>query len=159
MTAPVIAEAQAPAPAAGPGSADKADATRPDSAATAAIPPATRIEKRYHTVRRGESLGAIAQRHRITVAQLKRLNNLSGTTIRPGQKLVVGTRTVAVATAPKPTPPSGEAFIYHVVQPGDTLWDIAKRYPGVSVDDLKRLNEGVSELKVGDRIKVSKQDG
>ena len=42
---------------------------------------------------------------------------------------------------------------------GDTLWDIAKRYPGVSVDDLKRLNDGQLELKPGDRIKVSKQEG
>jgi membrane-bound lytic murein transglycosylase D len=146
-------------PTAGPGGADKADAARPDSTDTASIPQATRTEKRYHTVRRGESLGTIAQRHRTTVAQLKRLNNISGTTIRPGQKLVVGTRTVTVATAPPRTPPPGDAFIYHVVQPGDTLWDIAKRYPGVSVDDLKRLNEGVNELKVGDRIKVSRQDG
>jgi LysM repeat protein len=52
-------------------------------------------------------------------------------------------------------------YIYHVVQPGDTLWDIAKRYPGVSVDDLKRLNGGAVQdgLKVGDRIKVGVQEG
>ncbi len=146
------------APTAGPGNTDLA-AAQPDSTAIAAKPAATRTEKRYHTVRRGESLSTIAHRHRTTVSQLKRLNSISGTTIRPGQKLVVGTRTVNMAAAPDRTPPSGEAFIYHVVQPGDTLWDIAQRYPGVSVDDLKRLNDGVNELKVGDRIKVSRQDG
>lgn len=129
------------------------------STATAEAAPATRSEKRYHTVRKGESLGVIAQRYRITVTQLKRLNGISGTTIRPGQKLVVGTRTVAAEAPPAPAPRTEEAFIYHVVQPGDTLWDIAKRYPGVSVDDLKRLNDGVTDLKVGDRIKVSKQEG
>ena len=49
----------------------------------------------------------------------------------------------------------------HVVVRGDTLWDIAKRYPGVSVDDLKRLNGGAVQdgLKVGDRIKVGVQEG
>jgi membrane-bound lytic murein transglycosylase D len=48
-----------------------------------------------------------------------------------------------------------------VVQPGDTLWDIAKRYPGVTVDDLRRMNTGLERegLKPGDKIKVRVQEG
>ena len=79
--------------------------------------------------------------------------------IKPGQKLVVGKQTVTATAPPADKVPADGSFIYHVVQPGDTLWDIAKRYPGVSVDDLKRLNDGQLELKPGDRIKVSKQEG
>lgn len=43
----------------------------------------------YYTVRRGDNLGAIARRHGTTAAQLQRLNNISGTTIRAGQRLRV----------------------------------------------------------------------
>jgi membrane-bound lytic murein transglycosylase D len=46
--------------------------------------------------------------------------------------------------------------IVHVVQPGDTLWSIAKRYEGVTVDKLKASNKSVADrpIKVGDIIKI-----
>ena len=43
----------------------------------------------YHTVRKGETLGGIAKRYRMSTAQLRSMNNLSGNTIRVGQKLRV----------------------------------------------------------------------
>jgi membrane-bound lytic murein transglycosylase D len=47
-------------------------------------------------------------------------------------------------------------YIYHLVQPGDTLWNIARRYDGVTVEVLKEVNNFTpkSTLKVGDKIKV-----
>lgn len=46
-------------------------------------------------------------------------------------------------------------FIYHVVQPGDTLWNIAKRYEGVTVEMIKDINNlSNSQLKPGTRLKV-----
>lgn len=41
----------------------------------------------YYKVRSGNTLGGIAQKYRVTVSQLKRWNNLKGTTIRIGQTL------------------------------------------------------------------------
>ncbi len=46
----------------------------------------------YYTVKRGDTLSAIARRHRLTVARLKSLNQLRTTGIQPGQQLVVGRR-------------------------------------------------------------------
>lgn len=46
--------------------------------------------------------------------------------------------------------------IYHVVQPGDTLWGITKRYQGLTIDKLKADNKSLSTrpIKVGDVIKI-----
>ncbi|HNF31785.1 MAG TPA: LysM peptidoglycan-binding domain-containing protein, partial [Bacteroidia bacterium] len=46
--------------------------------------------------------------------------------------------------------------IIHLVQPGDTLWNIAKRYEGVTVELLKEVNNFTpqSTLKVGSKIKI-----
>ena len=131
-----------------------------------------------HTVRHGESLGLIAQRNHVTVSQLKQWNGLRSDRIRPGQQLRIE-RSAAMAShgpgpasSPSPAttksttndgavPRSGIEYIYHVVQPGDTLWDIAKMYPGVTVEDLKRLNTGLNSrhLHPGRKIKVGIQEG
>jgi membrane-bound lytic murein transglycosylase D len=43
-----------------------------------------------------------------------------------------------------------------VIQPGDTLWDIAKKYNGITVNDLKQMNNHLNfkHLKPGMKIKV-----
>jgi membrane-bound lytic murein transglycosylase D len=50
---------------------------------------APRVATTSHTVKRGESLGVIAQRYGTSVSRLKSLNGLRSDRIRPGQKLVV----------------------------------------------------------------------
>lgn len=46
-------------------------------------------EKSYHVVRRGESLSVIAQKHRTSIANLKKWNKLRGDNIRAGQRLII----------------------------------------------------------------------
>jgi LysM repeat protein len=43
----------------------------------------------YHTVRRGDSLIAIARRYGVTVSQIRQLNGIRGSNIRIGQRLRV----------------------------------------------------------------------
>jgi len=59
-----------------------------------------------------------------------------------------GTQSIK-STKPKEEP------TYYVIERGDTLWGIAKRYK-TTVDKLKRLNPGVDpkKLKPGDKIKI-----
>jgi membrane-bound lytic murein transglycosylase D len=46
-------------------------------------------------------------------------------------------------------------FVYHIVQPGDTLWNIAKRYGGLTVEELKTINQlNSNNLKPGTKLKV-----
>ncbi|MCB0793108.1 MAG: LysM peptidoglycan-binding domain-containing protein [Flavobacteriales bacterium] len=128
----------------------------------------TETRESIHIVRRGESLGLIAARNGVTVGQLKSWNGLRGDRINPGQQLRLektetneGPKAQVERTEPTNVPAtegSEEAprIEYHVVQPGDTLWDIANMYPGVTVEDLRRLNSGLNSkrLRPGDRIKL-----
>jgi membrane-bound lytic murein transglycosylase D len=46
-------------------------------------------------------------------------------------------------------------YVYHLVQPGDTLWNIAKRYDGVTVEMIKDINNlHNANIKPGTRLKV-----
>jgi membrane-bound lytic murein transglycosylase D len=59
----------------------------------------------------------------------------------------------------KPTTNSAVSkYSYYVVQKGDTLWSISQRYPGVTVDEIKKTN-GIYDnraLKAGQKIKIPK---
>lgn len=121
---------------------------------------------RTHIVRSGESLGLIAQRNRVRISDLRRWNNIHGDRIRIGQRLVIHAPAPHEQDAAQPAEvqtnatPEGE-YIYHTIQPGDTLWDIAHSYPGVTVEDLKRLNGGLNfrRLTPGKKIKVGVGNG
>lgn len=111
-----------------------------------------------YTVKSGDVLGKIADRHGVSVSNLMSWNNLRSNTIHPGQKLNIyvdpGYKKTSASNPAKPAAkPAGK---YHVVKKGDTLWDIAKLYKEVTVDDLKRLNAGsnLNHLKPGQHIKL-----
>lgn len=112
-----------------------------------------------YTVRSGDTLWEIAQRHNVTVSQLKAWNgNGVGRHIKPGQKIAIrsGENTTASSrpVALEQAPDAGRA-IYHTIASGDTLWDIARKY-GVSTNDIKRWNgiDQVRRLRPGDKIKI-----
>jgi membrane-bound lytic murein transglycosylase D len=139
----------------------------PDTSAPA---PATltashRSERSYtHTVRRGESLSTIAYKHHVSVHELRAWNHLHSNHIRAGQRLVLrrdepASATVSASTKHSPKDDGdqqGTEYIYHTIEPGDTLWGIAQDNPGVTVEDLKRLNGDMNtrHLSVGEKIKI-----
>jgi len=48
------------------------------------------INSKTYTVKPGDSLWIISQKHSLTIEQIKRLNNLNSNTIKPGQTLIIG---------------------------------------------------------------------
>lgn len=66
---------------------------------------AVTTERKYHTVKKGESLGTIAKKHKSTVSQIKKWNSLRSDNIRAGQRLIVGQGS---AVKPKPSVPISE---------------------------------------------------
>jgi membrane-bound lytic murein transglycosylase D len=58
----------------------------------------------YHVVRKGESLGIIARKHKVSVSNLKKWNKLKSDKIRAGQRLTIIKKTRKRAPKPEPGP-------------------------------------------------------
>lgn len=83
-----------------------------------------------YQVRAGDNLSKIAAQHKVSVANIKRWNNLSSNTVKIGQNLTL----VASNTAAN----SASASFYKV-RPGDSLYAIAKRHK-VTLKQLQNWN-------------------
>jgi membrane-bound lytic murein transglycosylase D len=94
---------------------------------------ATAVETTIHVVRSGEVLGAIARQYGTSVREIQQLNNLKGTTIRIGQRLVVK------APQSLSLPNISSENNVHVVKSGESLGIIANKYR-IGVNDLKSWN-------------------
>ncbi|MFS8616114.1 MAG: transglycosylase SLT domain-containing protein [Solitalea sp.] len=105
----------------------------------------------YYTVRKGDNLTAIANRFRCSVQDLKVWNDLAGTRLVPGQRLMVTSGEAA-------DQPQSRTYLVRTykVQRGDTLSGIAARF-GTSVAVLKELNgiRNATALRAGKIIKVN----
>lgn len=90
-----------------------------------------------HVVQRGEYLGKIASKYKVSVAAIKRENNLKSDTLKLGQKLKI---TVSMKDQP---------LRKHKVKRGEFLGKIASKY-GVSVSSIRKANNLRSDqLAVG----------
>ena len=125
----------------------------PTQAAASAPPKPAR--KGNYTIRRGDTLSSIGERHGVTATEIAEANGLSlRATLRVGDKLMIPRRTTQRAAARPPSGAAGSQRI-HRVRSGDTLWDLGRRY-GVSVSDLRRSNAFLAgrPLRVGDQLAI-----
>jgi peptidoglycan lytic transglycosylase D len=111
----------------------------------------------FHRVKRGETISEIADEYGVTQRELQSWNGLDNRgRIRIGQRL----RVVSPDAPPAPAPgalPDSAGLRTHVVQRGETLKGLAKRY-GVSVQALREAN-GLTEratLKAGLALKITR---
>jgi membrane-bound lytic murein transglycosylase D len=119
-----------------------------------------------YTVRKGDNLTKLARERGVSVSQLVAWNNLESEAVVPGQKIVFRAPTEAEAAAPARStarrsaapaarPEMLPAPKIHLVQPGDTLYNISRRYQGVTVEQLRKLNHLKSdEVKPGQKLLV-----
>jgi membrane-bound lytic murein transglycosylase D len=115
-------------------------------------PPARAARTAHHTVRRGETLAAIARRYGVSTTALASANGMRDQhALRAGQRLSIpGGSTPAAA-------PRARTY---TVRRGDTVSSIARRH-GVSVNDLLSANDlsrsGV--IRAGQKLRVPASDG
>ena len=94
----------------------------------------------YYIVQKGDTLYSIANRFGLTVDELKAINNLTSNIISTGQQLLINVNNI----------PDVEDV--YVVQKGDTLYSIAKKF-GLTIDELKTLNGlGSDIISVGQQL-------
>jgi len=127
------------------------------------IPLDERLTWRRHTVRPGETLGAIARKFGTTVGDVSRLNKIHNVAlIHPGDKLLIpmpGALAERVAGRAKEAghyvPPQGYERSSYKVKSGDTLSGIARKL-GVTLSHLRRVNNmhKSSFIKPGQRLYV-----
>jgi membrane-bound lytic murein transglycosylase D len=141
--------------------------------------------KVLYTVQSGDNVGFISEWFNVRASDLRYWNNISRNLIRAGQKLLIyvpedqkekyerinsmtfaqkqatigksasGSRSSS-AQKQEPLDPN---YIYHTVRRGDTLWEISRNYPGISSDDIVRLNNlrNENDLNIGQKLKIKRK--
>jgi membrane-bound lytic murein transglycosylase D len=148
-------------------------------------PPSKNMTKVSYTVKSGDNLGIIAGWYHVRVSDLKYWNNIYGSMIRSGQQLIVyvpkdkagqyrkindmsfaekqrsvGKEVKEQSTSPRTgSAPLSDEYIYYTIRSGDTLWDIARKYSGVSDTDIMELNNisNAGKIRPGQVIKIKRK--
>jgi LysM repeat protein/ABC-type branched-subunit amino acid transport system substrate-binding protein len=116
-----------------------------------------------HQVKKGETAYSISKAYGVTVEELTKENPPSVFGINEGQALRIPVREVtdkAPEVTEQPKLKRDEAkFIYHKLQPGETIYSLSKAY-GVSDNEIVASNPGIeiSRLSVGSEIAVPRKD-
>jgi membrane-bound lytic murein transglycosylase D len=148
-----------------------------------------------HRVGKGETLGRIAAKYHVTIAQIRKWNKLRSDKIRNGQVLKIeqrrkvkvekimevptfmespieaaptdSTATDSITQASAPLSPSHPSPLTtkssprtpkpraYTVKQGDTLWSIARKFPGVTEQDLMKWNKCGANIRPGQRLRVA----
>lgn len=123
----------------------------------------TEVKITEHIVDKGESLGSIAKKYDVSVSDIKDWNKMEDSNVQFGTKLIVGKRYVVTSDSKTTTIKKDNVAVnnrdevkLYYVKKGDSLFSIAKKYPGVSISDLKKWNGIKNEsLKAGMKLKIN----
>lgn len=141
----------------------------------------------YYTIKSGDNLGYIASWYNVKVREIEDWNNIyDPRRLKLGKKLKIYVpekkasyykgvdamsfeqkqkrvgKTVSASSAashaPKKEEPLGKDFFWYTVKSGESPYTIAKKYPGVSSDDILRWNKitNARNIKVGQKLKIKK---
>jgi len=135
--------------------------------------------KVFYTIKSGDNVGFISSWFDVRSADLRYWNNINRNLIRAGQKLAiyvsekdkekyerVNSMSFAQkqamigksATSPSKTKPKAldPNYVYHKVKKGDTIWEIAKKYAGISSTEIMEINKLKNDrgLYIGQQLKI-----
>ena len=138
--------------------------------------------KVLYTVKSGDNVGFISSWFKVRSSDLKYWNNINRNLIRVGQKLAIYVpenqkekydkvnsmsfaqkqamigKSATPSEKPKPQPLDPN-YVYYTVKKGDTLWDIAQKYAGISSTEIMQLNNLNDDrgLYIGQQLKIKKK--
>ncbi|WPR72292.1 LysM peptidoglycan-binding domain-containing protein [Flavobacterium sp. NG2] len=119
-----------------------------------------------YVVQKGDNLGNIAKKFGSSLDELKQWNKLTTNSVAVGKSLIVAKNEPAINTSYASVNSFKKVDSFakvakkevtdYYVQKGDTLYSIAKKYPGVTIADLKKWNDISSEgIKPGMKLKIN----
>ena len=112
----------------------------------------TVMVNKYHVVKKGESLGLIANKYNTSVPNIKTYNKLAKNTVYPGQKLIVGKKAV-VKEIKSPVKETTDGLV-HVVKQGESISGLALKY-GCTSNEIREWNSlKSSALSVGQKLNI-----
>jgi len=135
----------------------------------AELPVNKRIRWIRHRIRKGETLGTIAQKFHTSIRTIKRVNRLRGKMIRVGRSLTIPVASRSLReyhlsanqrkSKLQNIPRQGRK-VSHIVQQGDTFWDLA-RYHRVGVRQLAKWNSMAprDQLQAGQHLIIWSRRG
>jgi len=140
-----------------------------------------------YVVKEGDNLGFISEWYDVGLSELRYWNNIYRNTIRIGQKLIIYVdpgradrynkinsmsftdkqklegKVSNVVSGPSPSTSlavlTDGGYDLYTVRYGDTVWDIAKKFDGVSATEIMRLNNisDASKIQVGQKLRIRKK--
>jgi LysM repeat protein len=116
-----------------------------------------------HSVKKGETIFSISKAYGITTDQLVRNNPGSAGGIKEAQVLRIPVMLVDSAPSAQPQIPQVQRdeakYIYHVLQPGETIYFLSKKY-GTEEEDIFKANPGIdiTKLSTGMEIAVPRKE-
>ncbi|WP_340076249.1 lytic transglycosylase domain-containing protein [Leptobacterium sp. I13] len=125
------------------------------------LPQLVKVDSKIrYRVKTGDYLGKIANKYGVRVSDIKKWNGMRSNNIRVGQRLTIFPRKLTknavddIVPDTKKVTQSIENKTY-IVKSGDSLWLIAKKFPGISVQNLKEWNDiRGNNLKPGMKLKL-----
>jgi len=142
-----------------------------------------------YTVKSGDNLGFISSWYEVGINAIKDWNGLASNSLRSGQSLTVyvpkskaedfrdingltfakkqsrvgkenGTGQAEEQVTQAVSAGTKDQFILYTVRSGDNLWTIAQKYPGISHEDIMKLNQMTgSKLQTGQVLKIKRKEG
>jgi membrane-bound lytic murein transglycosylase D len=125
-----------------------------------------KTENIEYVVQKGDNLSKIANKFCASLENLKSWNTIENNTISVGSTLIVSKNEVALVNS-SPADSfkkkdnlatiSKKNLKEYFVKKGDSLFSISKKYPGVSVSDIKKWNDIQEEaaIKPGMKLKIN----
>jgi len=141
----------------------------------------------HYTIKSGDNLGYIASWYGVKVREIEDWNNIyDPRRLKLGRKLKIYvpedkanyykgvdamtfeqkqkrvgksvSSSESASHAPKKEEPLGKDFFWYTVKSGESPYTIAKKYPGVSSDDILRWNNisNARNIKVGQKLKIKR---
>ncbi|NGP88639.1 LysM peptidoglycan-binding domain-containing protein [Fodinibius halophilus] len=116
-------------------------------------------DKTVHTVEKQETLFSISKMYNVSIAEIKRWNELSSNNLSVGQKLVIYPSKESDKKRSIVVEEDTQQNTYYTVKSGDSLYRIAQSH-NMSVAELKELNDLSSNtIRIGQKLTVRSQGG